>query len=129
MEATLQEIDSAPGWEQQQANEQRRFETEERFLAPWNMTNSHILMTERHRRLVCDVLLLAIAVTERTAIRVWVEWAGPQKGLIVRYYLPGNERVCQHDIWFDLDGDREARRKLLQIRDLLSHLGGLCGNA
>ena len=129
MEAINLDVESAPGWEQQQDSEARRFESEHGFAVPGDMGYPHWDMSEEHRFLICDIVRLAIAVTAGTGLRVWVEWAGPQKGLVVRYYLPGNERACHHDIWFDLEGAGEARRKLLQIRDVLAHLGGLYGNA
>jgi hypothetical protein len=129
MEATTHPIESAPGWEQQQASEARLFDSGTGFAVPGDMREAHWHMSEDHKFLACDILRLAIAVTERTGIRVWVEWAGPPKGLVVRYYLPGQPRACEHFIWFDLDGDGECRQQLLQVRDVLANLRGLYGTA
>lgn len=129
MEAITHPVESAPGWEQQQAGEARLFESRTGFAVPVDMGSTHWVMSEDHKFLVCDILRLAIAMTERTKFRVWVEWAGPSKGLVVRYYLPGQQRTCEHFIWFDLDGDAECRRQLLQVRDVLANLRGLYGTA
>ena len=129
MEATLQTIESAPGWEQQQAGEQWRFEHEEGLAVPGDMPFGHTSMTERNQALLCEILRLAIAVTERTGLRVLFEWSGPFDGVHVRYYLPGEQRPCVRDVWFDQADPGEAARQLEGIRDFLGRLSGVPGNA
>lgn len=129
MEATLQTIESAPGWEQHQAGEQWRFENEEGLGVPGDMPARHICITEGHQALLCDILRLAIAVSERTGLQVLFEWSGPFAGLHVRYYLPGAQGPCVRDVWFDRADPGEAGRQLEQVRDFLGRLSGAAGNA
>jgi len=75
------------------------------------------------------ILRLAIAVTERTGLRVLFEWSGPFDGVHVRYYLPGEQRPCVRDVWFDQADPGEAARQLEGIRDFLGRLSGVPGNA